>query len=259
MSIKQAMQAWNGNPVNTGSVSHMRQEGGITGLKLVTDDESVMMQDYIHLQDISNEDDKSVSNLFQAIQSAQADELGDAKKYAEMARHAAFLGREDIALALGIISREEKNHHEILEALLPLSMLKPEALTPRGEPDVMELAERLDSEWNTKGPITEQDALNWLKDKNIVLSKNPELNELRVALLVQYVNSRRDFGWGWGQAKTGKDNDLMAYAERMDNEWQHGVKVSPSDAYQWSLKIGDELSTFESEILAGYVNARRRF
>ena len=126
MSMRDSFNNWTGNKPDYGSISEMH-DSNITGLKLITDDESVMMNGYVQLPDAAmairrpEEDD-----LIASINDSTFDEENDEDKYKDMANEARELGRHDIALALDIISHEEHNHLKILEALIPKSGLSEE-------------------------------------------------------------------------------------------------------------------------------------
>lgn len=136
MSMREHMQEWTGNPDNVGSrtftgvISVLHQDEGITGLKLVTDDESVMMKGFIK---VNNPLTRSTPIEFNDIVDDMNDEIKDYQKYQEQAARIAIAGRNDIALALEIIAREEKNHYEILKALLLAPELYETPATERAE------------------------------------------------------------------------------------------------------------------------------
>ena len=115
MNMKEAMSAWNETKLEFGSVSYLANEG-ITGLKMVTDDQSVMMDEYVRLPELNK---RANALLIEDISENIDDELSDYHKYTKQANLARQQGRDDIGLILDIIAREEKNHHEILEALIP--------------------------------------------------------------------------------------------------------------------------------------------
>jgi hypothetical protein len=115
MSIGKELKRWLGNHTDT---SHLGA-GGVTGLGLVTDDESVMMEDYIKLPKLVREHSGFNVDLNNAIIEALNNEVEDYHHYHNMASAARKGGMPDIGLILDIIANEEHNHHEILEALLP--------------------------------------------------------------------------------------------------------------------------------------------
>jgi len=127
MSMRDSFNNWTGNKQDYGSISEMH-DGGITGLKLITDDKSVMMDEYIKLPEPGAEPIMVIgqSKLFEEIDNAMHDEGTDQIKYSIMARDAREMGRPDIGLILNIIANEEHNHLKILEALIPKSGLSEE-------------------------------------------------------------------------------------------------------------------------------------
>ena len=181
MTMRQALDNWNGNTPEVGAVSHLA-DGGITGLKLTTDDDSVMMQEYIHLQDISDPGNRRITALFDALSVDMKDESADYNKYMAQAQTAEFMGRQDVALALQIIAREEKNHHEILEALIPGGNVgfEPDLVD---EPDLMAITDDIRAE-QPHGIIPLEEIRGWLS------SHHTQLPDYQVLILRDYVNSR---------------------------------------------------------------------
>jgi len=217
MSMKDAMEKW--MPRTKEDISVLRQ----TGLEMATD-ESPLAEGYVNLPGNVDIGHALVTQIAESI----TDEIHDRAKYAEMAASARNAGRPDIGLALDILSHEEGNHHEILEALLPGGgeytaeqkiveyvngrgmrvklVAKPRksdyAESPSGEqafiedseawrrynasePDLMELAERMDS-YKPGTHIDYTDVQAWLKDNGIVLPL------FQVDILKEYVGARRE-------------------------------------------------------------------